>query len=232
MQISAEDTFEHDLRLPELEPHIRRLAEKAWAGYEKERAPKDGDASHARIARTVVLKLKTHDFRILTRSFTPEAPPASAEEFTAIALALLLVVGNLVIYTLWARRRLARRITHAVDIGGVKVGGGAPGGGAVDDQHRYRRHRRQRPPGGGTVAGRLGDGSADRQQSRVRRRHPAHPREAGHDGHRGAVDRRFPLQRPSAAGGRAGLRRGAGQVPDQSGATSVSARRRTPSSHN
>lgn len=26
-----------------------------------------------------------------------------------IALALLLVVGNLVIYTLWARRRLARR---------------------------------------------------------------------------------------------------------------------------
>src|SRR5687768_5711312 len=54
MQISAEDTFEHDLPLEELEPHIRRLAEKTWAGYERERAE-----HHGRIARTVVLKLKT-----------------------------------------------------------------------------------------------------------------------------------------------------------------------------
>ena len=39
-------------------------------------------------ACTVVLKLKTAQFRILTRSFTPEAPPASAQEFVDIALAL------------------------------------------------------------------------------------------------------------------------------------------------
>ncbi|MGC1548863.1 MAG: DNA polymerase IV, partial [Rhodanobacter sp.] len=36
LQVSAEDTFEHDLTLGELEPHIRRLAEKAWAGHQRE----------------------------------------------------------------------------------------------------------------------------------------------------------------------------------------------------
>jgi DNA polymerase-4 len=79
LQISAEDTFEHDLKLDELEPHIRRLADKAWAGYERERE---------RIARTVVLKLKTTDFRTLTRSLTPPIHPASANELAAIACAL------------------------------------------------------------------------------------------------------------------------------------------------
>ena len=83
MQISAEDTFEHDLRLAELEPHIRRLAEKAWAGYERERA-----TDHGRIARTVVLKLKTHDFRILTRSFTPPDPPDSLARLADLACEL------------------------------------------------------------------------------------------------------------------------------------------------
>src|SRR5687768_14980267 len=32
LQVSAEDTFEQDLLLAEVEPHIRRLAEKTWAG--------------------------------------------------------------------------------------------------------------------------------------------------------------------------------------------------------
>jgi DNA polymerase-4 len=36
----------------------------------------------------VVLKLKTRDFEILTRSYTPPTPPASCEELTAIALSL------------------------------------------------------------------------------------------------------------------------------------------------
>jgi len=79
LQISAEDTFEHDLKLDELEPHIRRLADKAWAGYERERD---------RVARTVVLKLKTTDFRTLTRSLTPPTCPTSAHELAAIACAL------------------------------------------------------------------------------------------------------------------------------------------------
>ena len=80
MQISAEDTFEHDLPLEELEPHIRRLAEKTWDGYQRELA-----SHHGRLARTVVLKLKTSEFRTLTRSLTPSARPDSLEQLADIA---------------------------------------------------------------------------------------------------------------------------------------------------
>lgn len=76
--VSAEDTFEQDVLLTETESVIRRLAEKTWAASRKE----------ARIARTVVLKLKTAEFQVLTRSHTPPAPPLSCEELTDIALAL------------------------------------------------------------------------------------------------------------------------------------------------
>jgi len=76
--ISAEDTFEHDVSLLETEPMIRKLAELTWAASSKE----------SRVARTVVLKLKTADFKILTRSHTPLSPPASCEELMAIALSL------------------------------------------------------------------------------------------------------------------------------------------------
>ncbi|WP_370561330.1 DNA polymerase IV [Edaphobacter albus] len=76
--ISAEDTFKRDLPLEETEPMIRRLAEKVWTASRKE----------TRIARTVVLKLKTKDFSILTRSHTATAPPSSCEELVEIALAL------------------------------------------------------------------------------------------------------------------------------------------------
>ncbi|MCE7031213.1 DNA polymerase IV [Lysobacter sp. GX 14042] len=79
VQISSEDTFQHDLPMDALEPHIRRLAEGTWAGYQREQA---------RLARTVVLKLKTREFRILTRSLTPPVPPASLDELAAIACAL------------------------------------------------------------------------------------------------------------------------------------------------
>jgi len=37
----------------------------------------------------VTLKLKTSDFRIVTRRVTPPKPPSSAEELAALALALL-----------------------------------------------------------------------------------------------------------------------------------------------
>jgi DNA polymerase IV len=76
--ISAEDTFEHDIPLEETETIIRRLAEKVWGASRKE----------TRVARTVVLKLKTKEFDILTRSQTNDIPPSSCEELTAIALAL------------------------------------------------------------------------------------------------------------------------------------------------
>ncbi|MFC3815651.1 DNA polymerase IV [Lysobacter sp. GCM10012299] len=80
LQISSEDTFERDLPIEELAPHIERLATKTWEGYQREIARDD-----SRIARTVVLKLKTSDFRILTRSLTPAEPPSSVQELTQIA---------------------------------------------------------------------------------------------------------------------------------------------------
>src|SRR5712692_8026180 len=81
--ISAEDTFERDVPLTEMEPMIRRLAEKTWEAASKE----------LRIARTVVLKLKTSEFKILTRSHTPHAPPSSCAELTSIVLSLRDRVG-------------------------------------------------------------------------------------------------------------------------------------------
>lgn len=42
----------------------------------------------SRTARTVVLKLKTSEFKILTQSHTPATPPSSCQELTAIALVL------------------------------------------------------------------------------------------------------------------------------------------------
>jgi DNA polymerase-4 len=79
LQVSAEDTFESDLPLDGLTPHIVRLAGKVWAA----RGRADG-----RIARTVVLKLKTSGFQILTRSFTAALPPDSADAVARRALAL------------------------------------------------------------------------------------------------------------------------------------------------
>src|SRR5947209_15697872 len=76
--ISVEDTFEQDILLTETEAMIRHLAEKLWSASRKE----------SRLARTVVLKLKTSEFKILTRSHTPDSPPCSCEELTEIALKL------------------------------------------------------------------------------------------------------------------------------------------------
>jgi DNA polymerase-4 len=76
--ISAEDTFQQDVLLTETEPMIRKLAEHTWAASRNE----------SRIARTVVLKLTTSEFKILTRSYTPPSPPSSCEELTSIALSL------------------------------------------------------------------------------------------------------------------------------------------------
>ncbi|MES0872427.1 DNA polymerase IV [Sinimarinibacterium thermocellulolyticum] len=77
--VSAEDTFERDLPLDELAPHVERMARKTWAAARQ----------HERVGRTVVLKLKTADFRILTRRYTPPLPPASEAEFLRIAVGLL-----------------------------------------------------------------------------------------------------------------------------------------------
>ena len=76
--ISSEDTFERDLPIEDIAPTIRVLAEKTWSAALRSE----------RVGRTVVLKLKTAQFRILTRSLTPETPPASLEQFVGIALSL------------------------------------------------------------------------------------------------------------------------------------------------
>jgi len=75
-QLSAEDTFEQDLLLDELTPFIELLAEKVWARLLRE---------EGRFARTVVLKLKTADFRVLTRSLTTPTGPRSLADLVAIA---------------------------------------------------------------------------------------------------------------------------------------------------
>ena len=57
--------------LAETEPIIRRLAQELWSALRKE----------SRMARTVVLhKLKTSEFKILTRSHTPGSSPSSYKE--------------------------------------------------------------------------------------------------------------------------------------------------------
>jgi len=76
--ISAEDTFAHDVTLDQIEPMIRALAAKTWAASRKTE----------RIGRTVVLKLKTSDFHILTRSHTPPAAPVAERAFVEIAVGL------------------------------------------------------------------------------------------------------------------------------------------------
>lgn len=81
--VSTEDTFEDDMPLTIIEPMIRRLAEKTWTASRKE----------LRIARTVVLKLKTSEFKILTRSHTPNFSSSSSEKLTKIALSLRERVG-------------------------------------------------------------------------------------------------------------------------------------------
>jgi len=77
--ISCEDTFPDDRPLDALVPTLAAAAGKVW-----EAVRRDG-----RLARTVTVKLKTADFRILTRRVTPPRPPAGAAELATIACALL-----------------------------------------------------------------------------------------------------------------------------------------------
>jgi DNA polymerase-4 len=76
--ISAEDTFEKDIPLEETHVLLRELAEKVWKASRQ----------NARLAKTVVLKLKTKEFNTLTRSLTPLLMPGSAEELASVAISL------------------------------------------------------------------------------------------------------------------------------------------------
>ncbi|WP_420465415.1 DNA polymerase IV [Panacagrimonas sp.] len=79
VSVSAEDTFPADLSLDELPPHVRRMADRTWAAAAKLGKP----------AYTVVLKLKTSEFRTLTRSWTGEAALSSSGMLADRAVDLL-----------------------------------------------------------------------------------------------------------------------------------------------
>ncbi|MHB1945781.1 MAG: DinB/UmuC family translesion DNA polymerase, partial [Metallibacterium sp.] len=68
-----------DLHLDQLDAPIAQLAAKVWAAYVREQD---------RIARTVVLKLKTAHFRTLTRSHTDALPAQSEAALVRTALQL------------------------------------------------------------------------------------------------------------------------------------------------
>ena len=77
--ISSENTFATDVPLDGVRPTLATAAEDIFRYMTK----------HHRVARTVTVKLRTHDFRILTRRSTPPHPPASAADLLAVALDLL-----------------------------------------------------------------------------------------------------------------------------------------------
>lgn len=78
--IGAEDTFEHDIRHMEaLHPHIHSQAERVAAGLRA-----DG-----RMCRTVQLKVKFADFRLLTRRVTLRDATDDGEQLYKTALELL-----------------------------------------------------------------------------------------------------------------------------------------------
>ncbi len=80
--VSVETTFASDLALQEIAPLLAELCERLWnAGRRRERS-----------GRTVTVKLKTSDFRTLTRRATAPLPPASAEALGRIADGLLVAV--------------------------------------------------------------------------------------------------------------------------------------------
>lgn len=74
-QVSAETTFETDLHLDALAASIDKLAKRVW----------DQSLKKGMFGRTVVLKLKTDRFRLLTRSVTTQQPPMSAQALADVA---------------------------------------------------------------------------------------------------------------------------------------------------
>jgi DNA polymerase-4 len=73
--ISSEDTFPEDLALDALGPALDEAARRAWEAAQRK----------GKRGRTVTVKLKTSDFKVLTRRTTPPAPPDSAAAVAALA---------------------------------------------------------------------------------------------------------------------------------------------------
>src|SRR5687768_14803164 len=76
---SSENTFEKDITRDEVAEFLRQQAQKLWTTLE-ERSMR---------GRTVTVKLRTPDFKTLTRRLTPPDLPSSAQNLADIAVALL-----------------------------------------------------------------------------------------------------------------------------------------------
>ncbi|HVS33004.1 MAG TPA: DNA polymerase IV [Thermoanaerobaculia bacterium] len=76
---SNENTFATDITREEVADYLRKASQDLWAAM-------DGRSMRG---RTVTVKLRTPDFKTATRRLTPDHPPESAEELTAVAVSLL-----------------------------------------------------------------------------------------------------------------------------------------------
>jgi DNA polymerase-4 len=76
---SSENTFAHDITMPEVAGYIREEAHRLW----------DAISRKELVGRTVTVKLRTADFKTATRRLTPDAPPSSGDELAAIGVTLL-----------------------------------------------------------------------------------------------------------------------------------------------
>jgi DNA polymerase-4 len=73
--ISSEDTFPEDLALDALGSALDEAARRTWEAAQRK----------GKRARTVTLKLKTAEFKVLTRRVTPPVPPDSAAAVATLA---------------------------------------------------------------------------------------------------------------------------------------------------
>ncbi|HEX9161706.1 MAG TPA: DNA polymerase IV [Thermoanaerobaculia bacterium] len=76
---SSENTFQTDITRAEVAEYLASEAHKLWEAMEK----------RAMRGRTVTVKLRTPDFRTLTRRITPPEMPACSDDLATIAVSLL-----------------------------------------------------------------------------------------------------------------------------------------------
>lgn len=76
---SSENTFETDITREEVSEYLKDASHKLWESMDK----------RGMRGRTVTVKLRTPDFRTLTRRLTPESLPSSGDDIAATAVSLL-----------------------------------------------------------------------------------------------------------------------------------------------
>jgi len=82
--LSVETTFVADKSIADLDEVIITLCNRLWTQYQ--------DSAYT--ARTIVIKLKTSDFRLRTKSHTPKEMPISAKSFINLTRWLLIEIDS------------------------------------------------------------------------------------------------------------------------------------------